>query len=220
MNIKGAIFDLDGTLINSLFFWDRLWVLLGEKYLSNKDFRPGLEMEKAVRTVTFVDAAKMLHEKFGFGNPEEIYKLIYDFCVDTYRNEVTLKPGVKELLAHLKSKGVKMCIATASMPALLREIFDRFDLDRYFPKVISCAEVGKDKSHPDVFIAAETYLGTARDDTWIFEDSFTALKTAQNAGFKTVGVYDEYNFGAVGVEDVSTIYIKEGDSLIRLIDEI
>ena len=89
MNIKGAIFDLDGTLINSLFFWDRLWVMLGEKYLSDKTFRPGLEMEKAVRTVTFVDASKMLYEKFGFGSPEDIYKLMYDFCVEIYQNEAT-----------------------------------------------------------------------------------------------------------------------------------
>ena len=220
MNIKGAIFDLDGTLINSLFFWDRLWVLLGEKYLSDKNFRPGLETEKAVRTVTFVDASKMLYEKFGFGSAEEIYQLMYDFCVDVYRNEASFKPGAKEMLDHLKAKGVKMCIASASMPGLLREIFDRFDLDQYFPKIISCADVGKGKSHPDVFIAAEEYMGTTRDDTWVFEDSFVALRTAQSAGFKTVGVFDEHNFGAVGVEDVSTVYIREGDSFLRLIDEI
>ena len=220
MNIKGAIFDLDGTLINSLFFWDRLWGMLGEKYLSDKSFRPGLEMEKAVRTVTFVDASKMLYEKFGFGSAEEIYQLMYDFCVDVYRNEASFKPGAKEMLDHLKAKGVKMCIASASMPGLLREIFDRFDLDQYFPKIISCADVGKGKSHPDVFIAAEEYMGTTRDDTWVFEDSFVALRTAQSAGFKTVGVFDEHNFGAVGVEDVSTVYIREGDSFLRLIDEI
>lgn len=220
MNIKGAVFDLDGTLINSLFFWDRLWVKLGEKYLSDKSFRPGLEMEKAVRTVTFVDAAKMLYDKFGFGTAEEIYQLMYDFCVEIYRNEASFKPGAKEMLDHLKAKGVKMCIASASMPGLLREIFDRFDLDQYFPKIISCADVGKGKSHPDVFIAAEEYMGTTRDDTWVFEDSFVALRTAQSAGFKTVGVFDEHNFGAVGVDDVSTIYIREGDSFFRLINEI
>lgn len=80
-----------------LFFWDRLWELLGEKYLSDKTFLPGLDMEKAVRTVTFVDAAEMLCEKFGFGSAEDIYKLMYDFCVDIYRNEATFKPGAKEI---------------------------------------------------------------------------------------------------------------------------
>ena len=98
--------------------------------------------------------------------------------------------------------------------------FDRFNLYQYFPKIISCAEVGKGKSHPDVFIAAEKYLGTTRDDTWVFEDSFVALQTAKNAGFQTVGVFDKHNFGSVGVADVSTIYIGEGESFHRIIEQI
>ena len=221
MNIKGAIFDLDGTLIDSLFYWERLWKLLGKKYLNDETFLPPLDMQKAVRTVTFTDAAKMLHDTFGFGNdPEEIYTIMYDYCIEIYRTEVTFKPGVKELLEHLKSKGIKMCIASASMPELLRTIFDRFGLDDYIPKIITCAEIGKGKSHPDVFIAAEEYMGTAREDTWVFEDSLVALQTASKAGFQTVGVFDENNFGAIGVEEVSTEYIGEGDSFLRLLEKI
>lgn len=220
MNMKGAIFDLDGTLIDSLFFWDRLWVKLGEKYLGNSEFRPGPVLEKAVRTVTFRDAAKLLHEEFGFGDPDEIYDLMHDFCIEIYRDEATFKPGAKELLDHMKSRGIRMCIASASMPDLLRAIFDRFGLDDYFPKIISCADVGKGKSHPDVFIAAETYMGTSREDTWVFEDSIVSLETAQKAGFKTVGVFDKHNFNLDRVPEVSTEYIGETDSLARLIEKI
>ena len=221
MKIEGAIFDLDGTLIDSLFFWDRLWEKLGEKYLDNKAFRPGLPLEKAVRTVTFRDAAKMLFDEFAFGNtPDEIYDLMHDFCIEIYRDEATFKPGAKELLDTLKARGVKMCIASASMPDLLRAIFDRFGFDDYFPKIISCADIGKGKSHPDVFLAAEAYMGTAHDATWVFEDSIVALETATKAGFKTVGVFDQYNFNLDLVPEVSTEYIGEGDSLARLIDKI
>ncbi len=221
MNIKGAIFDLDGTLIDSLFFWERLWKLLGKTYLNDEAFLPDLEMQKAVRTVTFVDAAKMLHDTFGFGKgPEEIYDIMHDYCIEIYQQEATFKPGAKELLDHLKAKGIKMCIASASMPDLLRVIFDRFGLDDYIPKIISCAEIGKGKSHPDVFIAAEEYMGTSRENTWVFEDSLVALQTAFKAGFQTVGVFDENNFGASGVDEVSTEYIAEGDSFIRLLAKI
>lgn len=219
MEIKGAIFDLDGTLINSLFFWERFWEKLGEKYLDDKNFLPELDMQKAVRTVTFVDASEMIHWKYGFGTPEEIYTLMYDFCVEIYQKEATFKPGAKELLDHMKSRGIKMCVASASMPDLVRVIFDKFGLDDYIPKIISCAEVGKGKSHPDVFIAAQNYLGISREDTWVFEDSAVSLRTASDAGFPTVGVFDQYNFG-VSVEDVSTEYIAEGDSFVRLIDKI
>lgn len=221
MNIKGAIFDLDGTLIDTLFYWDNLWAKLGETFLSDKSFRPGLDFEKAVRTITQRETATLIHNTFGFGSSDEaLYEMMYKDLIHLFRYEASFKPGAKELLCHLKERGVKMCIASASMPALLREIFDRFDLDTYISGIVSCAEVGKGKSHPDVFIAGEKFLGTSRDDTWVFEDSFVALKTARDAGFNTVGVFDKHNFGSAGVEDVSTIYIREGDSFLRLIDEI
>ena len=216
MEIKGAIFDLDGTLINSLFFWDRLWEKLGTRYLNDAAFTPGAELEKAVRTVTFRDASQMLFEAFGFGSgTDEIYDIMHDFCIEIYHNEATFKDGAEELLKYFKVNGVKMCIASASMPDLLRAIFDRFGLDEYFPKIISCADIGKGKSHPDVFIAAEQYMGTTRENTWVFEDSFVALQTAQKAGFKTVGVFDKHNFG-IDVSGVSTEYVGEGESLARL----
>ena len=143
MKIEGAIFDLDGTLINSLFFWERLWAKLGKNYLDDPTFLPDLTIQKAVRTITFRDAAQLLYDTFAFGNADEIYNLMHDFCIEIYREEATFKPGAKELLDHLKARGVRMCIASASMPDLLRAIFDRFGLDDYFPKIISCAEVGK-----------------------------------------------------------------------------
>ena len=216
MEIKGAIFDLDGTLIDSLFFWDRLWEKLGKRYIGDATFSPGAELEKAVRTVTFRDASQMLFEAFGFGTgADEIYDIMHDFCIEIYQKESTFKTGAEELLKQLKANGVKMCIASASMPDLLRAVFDRFGLDEYFPKIISCAEVGKGKSHPDVFIAAEQYMGTDRENTWVFEESFVALQTAKNAGFKTVGVFDKHNFG-LDVSGVSTEYVGEGDTLARL----
>ena len=221
MNIKGAIFDLDGTTIDTLFYWDNLWAKLGEMYRSDRSFRPGLDFEKAVRTITQHETAKLIHETFGFGNSsEELYAMMYQDLVHMFKYEASFKPGAKELLEHLYNSGVRMTIASASMPDLLRIVFDRFGLHKYVPKIISCDDVGKGKSHPDVFIAAEKYLGTTRDDTWVFEDSLVALTTAKNAGFKTVGVYDKHNFGSVGVPEVSTIYLGEGDSFLSLIDKI
>ena len=65
MNVTAAIFDMDGTLIDSLIFWDLLWADLGATYLGNPEFRPTQEDDKAVRTLTLKDAMDMIHEHYG-----------------------------------------------------------------------------------------------------------------------------------------------------------
>jgi beta-phosphoglucomutase-like phosphatase (HAD superfamily) len=90
-------------------------------------------------------------------------------------------------------------------------------LGKYFSKVISCNDVGKGKEHPDVFIAAHEYLGTPKDSTWVFEDSVAAIETAVSAGYKTVGIYDQYNFGLDRIPSIATVYIDKGESLAKLI---
>ena len=96
----------------------------------------------------------------------------------------------------------------------------KFSLDRFFPRIFSCNDVGKGKEHPDVFIEAHKYLGSEKDSTWIFEDSIVAIETAVGAGYKTVGIYDKYNFGLDRVKTLSTVYVGEGESLRKLIKEI
>ena len=212
MKITGAIFDMDGTLIDSLGFWDQLWATLGEKYRGDKTFRPDPVTEKGGRTSTIKGAAKLIHENCRMGeNAEEIEILFEDMLGRYYMEVVEMKPGMRELLELFLKNGVKMCVASATSPNLLKMIMDKFGFRRYFSKVISCLEVGKGKEHPDVFIAAHEYLGTDKDTTWIFEDSTVALSTAVKAGFNTVGIYDKYNFGIDKVKEFSTVFVDKGE---------
>ena len=218
MNIKGAIFDMDGTLIDSLMFWDLLWQRMGKKYLGDENFRPDPITEKAVRTATLIDAMTIVHKNCGVGRSgEEVWKFTYDMLNNFYQNEVKAKEGVFEFLDHLQKNGVRMCIASATAPEHIKVVMKSSGLDKYFDKIISCNDVGKGKEHPDVFIAAHEYLGTPKEDTWIFEDSIVALETAARAGFNTVGVYDKYSFGLDRVPLVSTVYVGEGETLRKLI---
>ena len=128
-----------------------------------------------------------------------------------------MKTGVVQFLEHLKARGVKMCVASATAPDLLAILFRRYGLDRYFPRIFSCSEIGKGKEYPDVFDAAHDWLGTEKESTWVFEDSFVALRTARAAGYQTVGIYDPYNFCLDQMPEVSTEYIAKGETLARLI---
>ena len=218
MKIAGAIFDMDGTLIDSLMTWDVLWAQLGEMYKGDKSFRPDPITEKEVRTVPLLEAMEIVHQNCAIGESgEALWRFATEKGAQFYAEEVQMKDGVMNFLEHLKACGVKMCVASATAPDLLQLVFDRFHLERYFPKIFSCSEIGRGKEYPDVFDAAAAYLGTPKDNTWVFEDSFVALQTAQRAGYHTVGIYDRYNFNLDRMPEVSNVYIANGETLERLI---
>lgn len=221
MKINGAIFDMDGTLIDSLSFWDMAWERFGTKYLGDSNFRPSLEDEKTMRTLAMSGSMELLHEKYGVGeNAAILLDEINQMIVDFYSGVVELKSGVAEFLEACYNRGIKMCVASATELRFLEIVIKRFSLEKYFETIVSCGDIGRGKEHPDVFLAAHQYLGTPKESTWIFEDSIVALKTAAAAGFNTVGIYDKYTFDLDSVKETSTVYIDKGESLVRLIDEL
>ncbi|MFA7636187.1 MAG: HAD family phosphatase [Monoglobales bacterium] len=218
MKIKGAIFDMDGTLVDSLGFWNILWRKVGAEYLGDEGFRPSEEDDKKVRTMLLKDAMELIHKNYNAAKSgEELSEFANDTIIDFYENVVVLKQGVKEFLEYLKNKNVKMCIASATEKSLVELVLNHCGIKEYFPKLISCADIGKGKDSPEVFVAALEYLGTSINDTWVFEDSLVAIKTAADYGLKTVGIYDENNFGQDEIKEISEYYIDKNESLLKLI---
>ena len=221
MKISGAIFDLDGTLVDSLHFWDVYFAEVGQKYLSDPTFIPDPVTLKLMRTATIGAGQTLLHERYGFGrDADELISFAYEKCEYFYRNIVTVKDGVFEFLDYLKANNVKMCIASATEMSLLMIAVERFGFKNYFPRIISCSEVGKGKDQPDVFLYARDYLGTNTSDTCIFEDSVVAIETSVNAGFKTVGIYDDHGLEHEKMRKLSDIYIDKGHTMAELIGKL
>lgn len=218
MNIKAAIFDMDGTLADSLKFWGIFWPTLGEKFLHNKDFMPTAEDDKRIRTFTMQETADLLHWTYHMGNSsEEVYQFADAMILDFYTNTVELKSGVKEFLAYCHDRGVKMCVASATEPNLIRVALKRCGIDHYFLRLFSCSTYEKGKEHPDVFLAALAYLGEKPEETWVFEDSLTAIETVTKIGMPTVAIYDDFNFGQEKMRQIATEYIAPGETLMRLV---
>ena len=218
-NIKAAIFDMDGTLVDSLILWDILWSTFGEKYLNDKSFAPSVEDDKKVRTLTLKDAMCLIHNNYNLGESgEELLQLANSIMMDFYSNRVELKSGVREFLEHLKSQNTRMCIATATAPELLFVALKHCDIEKYFSKVFSCGDIGKGKEKPDVFLLAKDYLGTSVEETWVFEDSLVAIETVTKIGMNTVGIYDRNNFGQDKIKEIATNYIADGETLLKLIN--
>lgn len=218
MKMKAAIFDMDGTLIDSLIFWDFLWTTLGERYLGYGSFRPRKEDDKKVRTMILSDAMDLIHDRYGFGESgEELLQMTNGLLYDFYENRVEMKPGVREFLEHCLEQGVKMCVASATDSEFLKLAIKRCGLEKYFLRVFSCSSIGKGKEEPDIFLMAQEFLGSGREETWVFEDSLTAIRTADSVGMPTVGIYDACNFGQEEIRAIAKFYIAEGESLMKLV---
>ena len=221
MNIKGAIFDMDGTLVDSLMFWDHLWGEIGKRYLNDASFRPDESVDKNVRTMIYGDAMAYVREYYNISEDTDAFmSFATEALADFYRQCVKYKTGAIELLEYLKGSGMPICLASATAMKDIKVALASCGLEKYFDHVLSCDDIGAGKDRPDIYLLAKERLGLDAKDICVFEDSCVALETAKSVGFQTVGVFDKYNFGQDRLEAASDIYLKEGQPLDMLIDHI
>ena len=204
--IKGAIFDLDGTLLDSMFIWDTI----GEEYLRSLGKEPHEDLKETFMTLTLEEAAEYYREHYGVTlSVKEIVDGVNAMVEQTYRTKVTLKPGISEYLAWLKENGVRMCVATVTDRYLVEETLERLGVRHYFSEIFTCAEVGFGKDKPIIYQKALEHLGTAKDETYVFEDMLFALNTAKTDGFPTVGVYDRHEAHQDELKELSDYYVLD-----------
>lgn len=218
--IKGAIFDMDGTIVDSLGVWKYLWTELGKKYKGTDEYCPPEEVDRATRTKTLVQVMEYIHSVLGMGeSPEELLEAVDKLIDDYYETDVVAKDGAVEFLEYCKKSGIKMCIASASAMKLIKASIRNCNLGDYFSEenILSCADIGAGKDKPDIYIAAMEYLGTTKEDTCVFEDSPLAVETASKLGLMTVGIYDQYNYGQEEMKKTATVYIEDGETLMKLV---
>ena len=221
MKIKGAIFDMDGTLVNSLMYWDEYWKDLGKKFLGRDDFKPSEDDDRKVRTMVFSDAMEYIRTTYSFPVPlSEILKFSGENIHQFYLDVVKCKDGAVELLEYLKNAGIKICLASATQMEHVLLCLKNLDLEKYFQSILSCADIGVGKDKPDIYLLALEKLALAPDEVCVFEDSYVALETAKSIGCKTIGIFDKYNYGQDRLEKASDIYVKEGESLNTLIEKV
>lgn len=186
--IKGAIFDLDGTLFNSMMMWESI----AADYLISQGVKPDDDVREAVRAMSIQQVCEHFCTSYGLAlSQEEIISGINRLVEDFYFNRVQLKDGVNETLGRLKSCGVRMCVATATDRYLVEAGLRRTGISDYFECIFTCTEVGAGKDAPDIFLQALQYLGTGKEETVVFEDALYAIRTAKDTGLTVAAFYDE-----------------------------
>jgi HAD superfamily hydrolase (TIGR01509 family) len=188
MKISGAIFDMDGTLIDSMFIWRDV----GKRYLVSCGITPSENLREEIKKLTTWETVDYFKAKYiPDKTQEEIYKGIDSLLWPMYREEAFPKEGIFLLLDSLKERGVKMVVATATDKLLVEMILEKLGLLCYFSDVYTCSMVGAGKESPLIYEKALEHLGTSKGETIVFEDANYAIKTAKNAGFVVAGVYDD-----------------------------
>ena len=209
---KYKIFDLDGTLLNSMAAWQNL----GKDYLLQKGINPPDNLNEIIAAMSMLESAAYFQEAFKIElSAEEIIKEVKMLIEYKYRHEFKLKPYVKEYLEKLENENTVMCIATATPLKLAKAALERNEIIDYFSFVISCDEVGVGKNNPDIFILAANKLNAKPSEIAVYEDADFALITAKEAGFYTIGVYDDYfKNERKDIELISDIYIESFKELL------
>lgn len=185
MDKRFCIFDMDGTLVDSMPFWKAL----GRDYLGTLGITPTAEQLEPIGPMTMLEGAAYFMDLFHIpGPPERIVREMEAVMEDHYRADVPLKPGMKEYLEQLKARGVRLCIATATAEPLSHTCLTRLGVDDLFEFLLSCETIGVGKTSPDIYLEAARRLGAQPEEIAVFEDAPYAARTAKAAGFYTVAV--------------------------------
>lgn len=186
--IKAAIFDVDGTLLDSM----PIWKDAGVRYLKSIHVEPEPGLQEILWSMSIPEGVSYLKKQYQLDyTKEEIAEGILSALRSFYYYEAPLKPGVKEFLAQLKEKGIPMVIATSSDRGYLEAAFRRTGIEEYFDRIFTCEEVGAGKTKSTIYEVAGNYLGSSPKETYVFEDVLHAVKSAKSANFTVIGIYDE-----------------------------
>jgi HAD superfamily hydrolase (TIGR01509 family) len=188
IHFSGAIFDLDGTLFDSMPIWENV----AFDYLESLGITPDQTVQAAVRDMSIQQACEYFAGVYGLKlTRAEITDGVNVLIRDFYFCRAPLKAGVPEMLQAMKNRSVKMCVATATDRHLVEAAMKRTGILPYFEAIFTCTEAGCGKDRPDIFLQALQHLGTSPKETVVFEDALYAIRTAKRAGFTVVALYDE-----------------------------
>ena len=190
MAIRGAIFDMDGTLTESM----HLWIEIGRRYLEGLGYTVSPEQNHEMTRMLLEPMALYMQDQFGLTkSQEQIIDEINQIVEPDYFETVVVKPTVVESLEAMQERCIKMCVATATDRHLTEACLRRNGIDRFFSAVFTCGEEHCNKRTSLIYDKARAHLGTSPEETYIFEDTYVSILGAKQSGCRVVALEDRWS---------------------------
>lgn len=188
MSIKGVIFDLDGTILDSTWVWSKIDV----DFLGERGIEVPPDYSQAIISMGFEDVAKYTIARFGLQETtESVMKQWNEMAHEAYAHKVKVKKGTKELLVWLKAHGIKAGIATSNSASLFVPCLKNNSVFQFFHSYTETGDVSRGKEFPDVYIKEAEKMDCLPQECVVLEDIIPALRGARQGGFVTIGVREQ-----------------------------
>lgn len=210
-DIKAVIFDMDGTLIDSMWMWRDIDI----EYLGKHNIELPKNLQKEIEGMSFTETANYFKDTFKLDESiDDIKNEWNEMARYKYEHEVELKKGAGEFLNYLVNNGIKLGIATSNSRELVNAVSSNTGLDRYFDEIVTACEVNKGKPSPDIYLKVAEKLDIQPCECLVFEDVPMGILAGKNAGMRVCAVYDDYS------KDVDSEKKKLADYYISSYDDV
>lgn len=205
-NSKAIIFDLDGTLIDSM----NVWSDIDKEFFKMHDLPFEEDYQKEIGHKGLKEIAAYTKSRYNLKESEdEIVSIWLDMAKEAYAYKIPLKEGVKSFLDYLQLKNIKMGIATSNSLELTELVLNHHDIYKYFSKVVTVNELKTNKGSPDIYLHISDSFGFAPSECIVFEDLLAGVRTAKNAGYKVVAVKEKASLDKEKeIREIADLYIS------------
>lgn len=191
-NKKAMLFDLDGTLVDSMWMWKKIDI----EFLGRYGYDCPEDLQKSIEGMSFSETAVYFKERFEIPlSLEDIKACWTQMSIDKYRYEVPLKKGVQEFLQYCKDNGLRTGIATSNGREMVDAVIDSLGIASYLQVITTACEVNAGKPEPDIYLEVAKRLGVDPEDCVVFEDVPAGILAGKRAGMTVIAVEDDFSKG-------------------------
>ncbi len=189
-NKKAVIFDMDGSLVDSMWIWKDIDI----EYLGRFGLKIPDDLQRMIEGKSFTETAEYFKERFALERSVEEIKADWnEMAWEKYRTKVMLKPGARELLDYCRKQGIRLGIATSNSRQIVDMVMQERAIAEYFSCIMTSCEAKKGKPAPDIYLITAKRLGVRPEDCLVFEDIVFGIQAGKSAGMEVCAVEDAYS---------------------------